>query len=65
MDKEAQNADIVLSKLEFNEEKIERYKSIFPEREISDDRYPLERTDNINNVLGQYFKKSKEKENRE
>lgn len=63
MDKEAQNADIVLSKLEFNEEKIERYKSIFPEREISDDRYPLERTDNINNVLGQYFKKSKEKPN--
>ena len=63
MDKEAQNADIVLSKLEFNEEKIEKYKSIFPEREISDDRYPLERTDNINNVLGQYFKKSKEKPN--
>ena len=63
MDKESQNADIVLSKLEFNEEKIEKYKSIFPEREISDDRYPLERTDDINNVLGQYFKKTEDKPN--
>lgn len=63
MDKETQNTDIVLSKLTFDEEKIEKYKSIFPEREISDEQYPLERTDNINNVLGQYFKKSKEKPN--
>lgn len=63
MDKEAQSTDIVLSKLAFDEEKIERYKSIFPEREISDEQYPLERTDNINNVLGPYFKKSEEKPN--
>lgn len=63
MDKEAQSTDIVLSKLAFDEEKIEIYKSIFPEREISDNQYPLERTDNINNVLGPYFKKSEEKPN--
>ena len=63
MDKEAQSTDIVLSKLAFDEEKIEIYKSIFPEREISDEQYPLERTDNINNVLGPYFKKSEEKPN--
>ena len=58
MDKETQSTDIVLSKLAFNEEKIERYREIFPEREISDNQYPLERIDNINNVLGPYFKKS-------
>lgn len=63
MDKETQNADIVLSKLAYDEEKIERYKSIFPEREISDKQYPLERTDNINNVLGPYFKQSEKKPN--
>jgi uncharacterized sulfatase len=57
------DTEINLSKLEFNKDKIQKYKSIFPEREILDDTYPLERTDNINNVLGQYFKKSKEKPN--
>ncbi len=57
------DTEISLSKLAFNEEKIEKYKSLFPEREILDDTYPLERTDNINNVLGQYFKKTEEKPN--
>ena len=63
MNKETQNTDIVLSKLTFDEEKIGKYKSIFPEREILDDNYPLERIDNINNVLGTYFKKSEKKPN--
>lgn len=61
MDKSTENAEIVLSKLAYDEEKIEKYKSIFPERKISDSQYPLERTDNINNVLGTYFKKAEEK----
>ena len=63
MDKETQNTDIVLSKLTFDEEKIEKYKSIFPEREISDNQYPLERIDNINNVLGPFFKAQDKKPN--
>lgn len=57
------DTEINLSKLEFNKDKIQQYKSIFPEREILDDTYPLERTDNINNVLGQYFKKTEDKPN--
>ena len=57
------DTEINLSKLEFNKDKIQKYKSIFPEREILDDTYPLERTDNINNVLGQYFKKTEDKPN--
>lgn len=61
MDKSTESAEIVLSKLTYDEEKIEKYKAIFPDREISDSQYPLERTDNINNVLGTYFKKTDEK----
>ena len=60
-EKNTGNSDIVLSKLAFDKNKINKYKSIFPDREISDDQYPLERTDNINNVLGPYFKKSEER----
>lgn len=37
---------------------IERYKDAFPERNIIDNNYPLERNDNINNVLGPYFETS-------
>ena len=55
------DADIVLSKVEYDTDKIEKYKSLFPERVITDDEYPLERTDNIDNVLGNYFKKSGKK----
>lgn len=63
MDKSTESADIVLSKLDYDKDKIEKYKSIFPEREIPNNQYPLERIDNINNVLGPYFKKSSEKPN--
>lgn len=63
LDKEVKDVDIVLSKLEFDNEKIEMYKSIFPDRQISNTRYPLERKDNINNVLGPYFKESKKQPN--
>ncbi len=63
LDKEVKDVDIVLSKLEFDNEKIEMYRSIFPDRQISDTRYPLERKDNINNVLGTYFKESEKQPN--
>ena len=55
------NKDIVLSTITFDNDKIEKYRSLYPERIISDNEYPLERTDNINNVLGNYFKKSDKK----
>lgn len=58
MEKDMQKTDISLFTLAFDDDKIEKYKSMFPEREASDNEYPLERTDNINNVLGTYFKKS-------
>ena len=52
-----------ISKIEFDNEKVKNYRTIFPERQVSDNRYPLERIDNVNNVLGSYFKKSDEKPN--
>ena len=63
LDEDADNADISMSRLNFENEKIERYKTIYPQREIIDNEYPLERTDNIDNVLGKYFKKSEGKPN--
>lgn len=61
LDEDADNADISMSRLNFENEKIERYKAIYPQREIIDNEYPLERTDNTDNVLGEYFRKSDSK----
>lgn len=52
-----------ITKLKFDNKKLAQYKKIFPERNITDNQYPLEREDNINNVLGPYFKKSDAKPN--
>ncbi len=52
-----------ITKLKFDNKKIAQYKKIFPERDITDNHYPLEREDNIKNVLGPYFKKSDTKPN--
>lgn len=58
------NDDIyALSKMQFDNEKIENYKNLFPEKEILDNKYPLETKDNTENVLGQYFIESKKKPN--
>ena len=43
--------------------KIEKYKRLFPEREFVDNEYPLERIDNVGNVLGRYFRNSESKPN--
>ena len=47
--------------IKFNKELIKKYKEIFPEREVIDDHYPLERIDGNNNVLGPYFENRKVK----
>lgn len=47
-----------LYKINFDENHIEAYKRIFPYRNVVDETYPLEREDNVKNVLGEYFKKS-------
>ncbi|MBQ8222784.1 MAG: sulfatase-like hydrolase/transferase [Bacteroidales bacterium] len=43
--------------IEFDSEIINKYKDSFPEREVIDDHYPLERVDGNNNVLGPYFER--------
>ena len=63
IEKNDEDVDVVLSKLEYDEDKIKQYRAIFPEREITDNQYPLERVDNIDNVLGPYFITSDEKPN--
>ena len=63
LDEDVKEADIVLSKLDFEDEKIEMYKSIFPNRQISDKNYPLERKDNADNVLKPYFRETKKQPN--
>ena len=63
IEKNDKDVDVVLSKLEYDEDKIKQYRTIFPEREITDNQYPLERVDNIDNVLGPYFITSDEKPN--
>lgn len=63
LDEDADNADISISRLNFENEKIERYKALYPQREIVDNEYPLERNDNIDNVLGKYFCESEIKPN--
>lgn len=55
------NADVALLGLDPNI--IMKYKSIYPERKIIDDSYPLERVDDTDNVLGTYFNKSDNKPN--
>lgn len=50
MTKETEELAIRLDK-----ELIQKYKDIFPERDVIDDHYPLERPDDNNNVLGPYF----------
>ena len=42
---------------------VEKYIAMFPDRQVIDNEYPLERNDNIQNVLGPYFRKSKVKPN--
>ena len=57
------NIDINLTKIEYDEAKIQEYRNIFPEREVIDNQYPLEVKDNIDNVLGPYFQETKRKPN--
>lgn len=52
-----------LSTITFDEQIIDEYKKTYPQRKIADVRYPLERRDNIDNVLGPYFKKVDTKPN--
>ncbi len=52
-----------LMKTEYNADVVEKFMEMFPERQVLDERYPLERNDNIENVLGPYFKKSDMKPN--
>lgn len=54
---ESENGDgnYNLSQIDFNKSYIDKYKKLYPNRKIINDHYPLERIDNINNVLGSYF----------
>ena len=52
-----------LTKIEYDEAKIQEYRNIFPKREVIDNQYPLEVKDNIDNVLGPYFQETKRKPN--
>lgn len=55
--------DLGLAKTDFDEEIINNYIAMFPDRQVVDIQYPLEREDNIKNVLGAYFKESERKPN--
>lgn len=46
------------SKSSISHEIVEKYKRMFPERNIIDDEFPVERFDNIENSLGPYFRQS-------
>lgn len=52
-----------LSKLEYDKDKINTFWEIYPDREVTNNDYPIERKDNIGNVLGPYFKTSDKKPN--
>ena len=54
-------SDFEISNADYDVEIIKKYLAMFPEREVIDNQYPLERKDNIGNVLGPYFKKSEAK----
>lgn len=55
--------DINFTKSENDVKAIEKYLNLFPSRQVINKQYPLERKDNTKNVLGSYFKTSKEKPN--
>lgn len=57
------DVELSLTKTDYNPAVIEKYLKMFPERRIIDKEYPLERKDDVDNVLGPYFKKSKHKPN--
>lgn len=48
---------------DYDETIVRNYMAMFPERQVINKLYPLERVDNIPNVLGPYFKKSDVKPN--
>ncbi len=52
-----------LYKLNYDEKNIDSYKRLFPDRKVIDETYPLEREDNIDNTLGDFFDKSGSKPN--
>lgn len=56
-------SDFDVATANYDAEVINKYLEMFPEREVVDNQYPLERKDNIGNVLGPYFKKSDVKPN--
>ena len=60
---EKEKKDQTFSKLELDKDKIEKFNQLYPDRNIVDSNYPIERKDNIENVLGPYFKKSHKKPN--
>ncbi len=55
--------EISLSKTDYDPDAVDRYLKMFPDRDVVDKEYPLDRNDNIENVLGTYFKKSDAKPN--
>lgn len=55
--------DLGLAKTDFDAKIIKNYLAMFPDRQVVDIQYPLERKDNIKNVLGPYFKESECKPN--
>lgn len=52
-----------LSRVEFDENIIEKHRKLYSDRDVIDNHYPLERRDNTPNVLGSYFKKTDTKPN--
>ena len=58
-----ENNNFNTNKIEYDENQIESYKQIYPDRKVYDYKYPLERKDNIENVLGPFFEKSNKKPN--
>lgn len=56
-------SDFDVATADYDADIINKYLEMFPEREVIDKEYPLERKDNIGNVLGPYFKKSDRKPN--
>lgn len=57
------DSDLGLTKTDYDQDIVKKYIEMFPDRKVVDSRYPLEREDNIKNVLGPYFKKSETKPN--
>ena len=55
--------DLGLTKTDYDSRIVENYLKMFPDREVIDSQYPLERKDNIENVLGPYFRQSETKPN--